>query len=273
MSKLFNMLISKLSQYVPEVTRAKEFLRNIVDSSGDAIIASDEKGIITFYSKGAVRIFGFQPEEIIGKPAVNFFSDPEKSRDLMKHLFASSEGKVFNYECSYLARDGTFVLCDTSAALVRDQEGHFAGVVSVHRDMREIKELIRKLSESEDRYRTLAEEATMGIAIVQDNRYVYVNPAFCRMLGYTPEELTQKDFTQVVSPEYRETVLNGYSKTLRAKPTLTRCESLLRHKDGRELYMEINGGRINYDKKEAVQYFFQDITKYKETERALKDSE
>jgi PAS domain S-box-containing protein len=82
-------------------------------------------------------------------------------------------------------------------------------------NFKKVKTNEQKLKESEEKFRTMSEQSSVGIAILQDDRYKYVNQAAADMLGYTVEELLdtpQGGFMNYIHPEDREFVREQATK-------------------------------------------------------------
>ena len=75
---------------------------------------------------------------------------------------------------------------------------------------REIRLRTAELAESERRYKTLVEEINDGYFVIQDDKIVLANQAFCRMHGAALQEVLGRPFLSFVSPECRERVFSSY---------------------------------------------------------------
>lgn len=97
-----------------------------------------------------------------------------------------------------------------------------------------------RLHESEDKYRTIVETSMEGILILDDNfHFVYVNPAFCAMIGVSCVNLIGKDFRPFLAEESRELVIENYKKRQRKDTVLPRYEFYIVRPDGEKRCIEI----------------------------------
>jgi PAS domain S-box-containing protein len=90
-----------------------------------------------------------------------------------------------------------------NAAPVKDKMGRIIGGVAVAQDITAQKQMERSLRESEEKFRTVFEQAAVGIGRVSfdDARWIEVNDAFCRMLGYSREALLSAPWPRITHPD------------------------------------------------------------------------
>ncbi len=116
---------------------------------------------------------------------------------------------------------------------IRDRAGRIAGAVVVGRDVTARKREVERLRVSEQRFRSIFENAPMGIAIATwDGRLQQGNPAFCDLLGYTEEELRGLWFASLIPPEDSAANLTEYKRILRGEVTSFQNESRYTRKSG-----------------------------------------
>ncbi|MBI4620146.1 MAG: PAS domain S-box protein [Desulfobacterales bacterium] len=123
-----------------ETREVKNFLENIIESSIDGITTTNNKGVITFASKGAEEMLGYRREETIGTHIYQYYlNGREDARKIMKVL--GKDGRLQNYEIDIIAKDGRIVPINTSASLIRDNRGKTIGTMGVYKDITEKKRL------------------------------------------------------------------------------------------------------------------------------------
>ncbi|WP_456473947.1 PAS domain S-box protein [Candidatus Pyrohabitans sp.] len=135
-----------------------EFLNNIMKSSGDAIVATDLEGRITFWSQGAEKLFGYTAEEMLGKNIYDLHPEEFrlKRKRMEEFLLEYLEDAIRNYRMKIYRKDGKLVDISLSLSLLKDASGRPIGMVGISKDItREVKaeeELKRKVRELEDFY-------------------------------------------------------------------------------------------------------------------------
>ncbi|MCK4792574.1 MAG: PAS domain S-box protein, partial [Desulfobacteraceae bacterium] len=128
------------------------------------------------------------------------------------------------------------------------------------------------LQESQELSRGLLEAATVGIYIVQDGKFQYINPQFEQITGYRSDELLGTYSLEHIHPDDRELVRNKAVELLKGQSRLS-YEFRFMHKDGRPLWILERVASIEYKGRPAAVGSFMDITERKQAEDALRESE
>ncbi len=190
--------------YTEELSlRAREkVFRLLVEnqSEGIGIVDQDERFLLTNHAGD--EIFGVAAGTLTGRSLLEFVT-PE-SRELIARETASRlAGRRSRYELEIVREcDGARRTIQISAAPYFDDAGRVSGTVGVFSDVTSRIAVERALQENEARLRLTFDQAPIGAAMVSlDFRYLQVNAAFCRMLGYEESELVGKSVLEVTHPE------------------------------------------------------------------------
>src|SRR6188474_1356765 len=81
-----------------ELVKTRNFLGSLIDASVDAIVAADLKGTIILFNKGAGRLYGYDPEEVIGKMSASGLYPGDGAREVMRMLRSPAHGGVDRLE-------------------------------------------------------------------------------------------------------------------------------------------------------------------------------
>lgn len=130
-----------------------------------------------------------------------------------------------------------------------------------------------KLSESEEKFRTMAEKTLVGIYIIQDDFFKYVNPRFLEIFGFTADEFTGTSPLEVVLEEDRPLVAEHIRQRLEGEIKAINYQFRGITKQGDALFLESFGSRFFYQGKPAVIGTLIDITERRETEEELRRSQ
>jgi PAS domain S-box-containing protein len=237
-------------------TRAEEALResgkryrSLVETSSDLLWEIDANGRYAYVNSRVREIFGYAPEEVVGRTPFDLMPEEEARR--LGPIFAeiAAERRPFSLlENVNLHRDGRRVVLETSGVPVFGPDGEFAGYRGMDRDITERKLAEEALRESETRYRLLAENATDVIWTVgMDMRLTYVSPSVTRLLGFTAEEAMARTMQQAYTAAAHEKAMQILAEEIalesagRHDPNRTRMLELeLVHKDGKIIPVEGN---------------------------------
>src|SRR4051794_37035600 len=135
------------------------YTRSLVESSIDALMTTDPRGIMTDANKQMEALTGCTRDELIGAPFKNNFTDPARAEAGIKRVL--NEGRVTNYELTARARDGTLTVVSYNATTFHDRDRRLQGVFAAARDVTELKRfeqtLQQKNAELEDASRMKSE--------------------------------------------------------------------------------------------------------------------
>ncbi|NHJ12986.1 MAG: PAS domain S-box protein [Candidatus Thorarchaeota archaeon] len=155
----------------------------------------------------------------------------------------------------------------------------FEGKYAIQIAMTDSTERIRaneKLRDSEERYRRLSDESIQALAILQDGRYVYANPAFASIVGHSLERIlsfTAEEVWSLVYPEDREELNRRNEEMQKGGAVAPRHRFRYVRSDGAVRWVESFVKSIEYEGRPAVQVLEIDITARMDSEKALRDSE
>ncbi len=122
-----------------ELKRTKEFLERVIDSSVDGIVSANLRGTVVLFNRAAARIFGYAPEDVIGKLRVERLYPPGVAHDVMRKIrdpSLSGYGRLEDYRVDMLGANGQKIQVLLSASLVMDA-GRPIGSVGIFTDIRD----------------------------------------------------------------------------------------------------------------------------------------
>lgn len=135
------------------------------------------------------------------------------------------------------------------------------------------REAEKALHESETKFRSLAENATAAIFLIQGEKYVYVNPALTAMTGYTFEDLSSMNFWDFIAPDMRDLVKARGLGRQKKEDLPSRYELRFITKSGEERSGSFSATLIEFQNMPAILGTVVDVTEQKRIEKALRDSE
>ena len=143
--------------------------------------------------------------------------------------------------------------------------------LAIMQDITEKEDAERTVRETENKFRILVEQSLTGIYIIQDGRFVYVNPRFAEITGYDPAELTAfDDVINIVLPEERVIVGEFIDRLLAGDTQNSHFTMHGVRKDDRIIIAEVYGSVTEYSGRPAVIGTFLDITEQREAQEELR---
>jgi PAS domain S-box-containing protein len=256
-----------------EERRHHEQLRVTLSSIGDAVIVTDDRGVVTFLNPVAEALTGWRSEQAIGKPLDDVFHIVhEETRALVESpvtkVLAHGVTVGLANHTVLLTRDGREIPIDDSGAPIRDEEDRILGVVLVFRDVTEARRAI------DARLRLAAIVESSDDAIISkdlDGRIQSWNRGAQQLYGYAPEEIIGKSIAILVPPDHDDE-LPAIMERLRRGERIEHFETRRVAKDGRRLdiSLTISPVRNSVGKLVGASAIARDITKTKRTEAALR---
>jgi PAS domain S-box-containing protein len=221
-------------------------------------------------------MLGYAPEEVLEMKPFDFMPREEAERvaDLFGTIIASRK-EFKDLENINLHKDGSLVILETSGVPVFDIDGAFRGYRGIDRDITVRKKAERTLRESEEKFRTLFDQAVDSIffmssseegLIIQD-----VNKAAQKVHGYSRDEMIGKSIADLDDRETGKHVLAR--KRILDSGAPLRFEGRHRRKDGSTFPVEVNARLISLEGRPYVLAIDRDITERKRAEERLAESE
>lgn len=211
-------------------------LASIVESSEDAIIAKDLNGIVTSWNPAATRIFGYQPEEIVGQSILKLIPEHLHAQEtyILSKLRAGEQ--IAHFETERVGKDGRQVFVLLTISPVRDGEGKIVGVSKIARDLTEM----RAMDVTRSRLAAIVESADDAILSKDLNgRITSWNCAAERTFGYSEEEMMGQSILRLV-PDELHAEQEGILEKMRRGERIEHFETVRVTKDGRRLNVSLS---------------------------------
>lgn len=112
-------------------------LAAIIRSSEDAVLTKDLTGVITAWNQGAERLYGYRPEEAIGRSVGELIIPPERRQEAKRVLSAAAGGETVSFETQRITKSGTVIDVSLRTFPIRGISGEVTAVCSVGHDVSE----------------------------------------------------------------------------------------------------------------------------------------
>jgi diguanylate cyclase (GGDEF)-like protein/PAS domain S-box-containing protein len=263
--------IAGLEQSESERKQAEEVLREseekyrlIFEYSPLGLLSFDKKGVIVACNDNFVQIIGSSREKLIG---LNMLNLPDKN--IVSAVQQALNGSPGLYESDYsstTAKKNTPVRCLFTPMNVGG--GAITGGVGIIEDITERKRLeFELLRANENNFLNIFDNAADGILIadIESRKFYSGNPAICRMLGYSLEEIKNLGIMDIHPEKDISYVIDHFEKLAKGEMTVSR-DLPVKRKDGAVIYANVNATTITLAGKTYLLGFFHDITERKEAE-------
>jgi PAS domain S-box-containing protein len=246
---------------------SEERYRVLFEQASDAIIITDKNGIVLDVNTSFVRLFGYSKEEVRGISGSNLI-DPDHLIKSPIRLDLLQAGHAVSRERKIRHKNGTLIDIEINSKMLPDGR-----ILGIGRDITERKKVEKELSEAEKKFRDLVEKSLVGVYIVQDGKFVYVNPKAAEIYGYTQEELIGKPVALIADEKEMVKVNENIRLRLDGTRDSLQYEIVARRKDGSNVNVEAYGSRTEFQERPAIIGTLSDITERKKTVEALRLSE
>jgi PAS domain S-box-containing protein len=252
-------------------------LRALFEHASDLIIAATLDGSIIRVNRATEETLRWPREALIGRNIRELITPGSFAlgEERMRRVLAGEKlPKIFGLEA--IRRDGSVVPLEGWARLLRDARGRPVGHEGVYRDITERRLAEEALRDSEERYRSLFDNASDSIlTFTLDGTVTSVNRAYAKLTGWTTDELMGENWQTLVAPVDRERMADRTRRALDGEKLPSIFEVAALCKDGHVVQLEGRTRimRTAHGTPVGFQGVYRDITERKRAEEALRESE
>jgi len=257
------------------VRRSEEYFRYLTENTYDIITVADAQGVMHYVSPSIKRVSGYEPQELIGKSAFDYMHPDDVGRIAQTYADGVTKpGYTVQVEFRWLHKDGSWHTHEAVGINALDNPS-IQGVVVHARDISERKSLQEELQRSERYYRSLTENTSDVIIVLNHKGEIrYVSPSVERASGYRPDEIVGKNLFDFAHPDDIERTGRDLAYAVRSAGVTGYAEIRIRHRDGTWHNYEAAANNLLEDPAiNGILIHTRDITERKRWEEALRDSE
>ena len=223
--------VTERKRMVEALRDSEEKFRLLSLLSPAGVYLTTPAGECLYVNDAWCRMAGLASEEALGMGWVRGLhpDDRQRVQDNWGRMVAA-RGQ-WGQEYRFRAGEGKITWVYGVAAAQEDSDGNVVRYAGVNVDITERKRMEEVLRDSEARFRALVEQSLTGIALIQDGKFVYINPRFTELFGYTEDELLGRSPIELVIEADRELVRDNLLKRMEGKIRSAHYEFRARRKD------------------------------------------
>ncbi len=245
--------------------KSDELLNTFLDQTPNIVYFKNIQNEYLKISESAEK-HGFDVGKISGKTDFDLYPDNQAEKTSSEDMEVMDSGDTIEKEERITFPSGEQAWISVRKAPQYDENGNIIGMIGILRDISPRKKTKTALEESEKIYRTIFEHSGTNV-IIQDGKFVEVNPEFEALTGYSEDELIGRNSLGIVPKEERKEVRENAIQMLkngRTEPYEHRIET----KDGGQRWLLEKVSSMRYEGKKASLASFIDITdRVEETKR------
>jgi PAS domain S-box-containing protein len=261
--------ITEHKQMENVLAESEERFRSVVENATIGMsIQHIQEACVVAVNRSLCKMLEYTEEELLGKTLLHFThpDDRDISLEYLQKL-ESEQYESITFDKRYLTKRGDIVHVISSIALVKDYNGNPKFIIEQIQDITARKNAEDALRKSAEQYRLLIENVADGVGIIQNNVLVFVNKAFCTILGRTYEELVGINPVELFHTQYKEQVKEVLAQSERGI-FQQELEAICVTGDGRKIWIEERHSMIQWGEKSALILTIIDITEDKLRELA-----
>jgi PAS domain S-box-containing protein len=285
LAQYFNFLMDKLESYSSslkgeiseraEVEKQLAIFKEFAENSGQGLLMTNLSGEITYINAALCIILDEgKPDNVLGKDVMTYYAHQEqqKLRDsIMPAVFQQGQwlGEIF-----IQSTKGKLASTIQNIFFIRDKNRNPLYVANIITDISEHERAEQTIRESEEKYRGVVEESLVGVYIIEEGMFKYVNKQYCEISGYTYEELVNKIYhLELVHPDDRDTVRDNTNARLRGESDSIAYQFRMMRKDGQEIIVKALGSVSSNKGRPAIIGTLLDISKEQVLEQQLRQAQ
>lgn len=251
-----------------EITSIDE-LEIIWNNTNDAIFLIAPDGALLKANPAFEEILGYSTEELIGNPHPPILPTLQKQKGFLERM---KKGEIIKYhEAQRVTKEGKVIDIVSSYCPVHNHNGELVCTVGMYKDVTKQIEAQRKLRESEEKYRFIANHTSDLIMILDDQKSItYVSPSSEPLLGYSSVECLDKHISVFISEHDILSFMN-WGEQLEKTNTVLETELRYKHASGCLIWMELRGSYVVDEDKKRTIIVSRDISERKKYEEELRN--
>lgn len=270
----FNIDITERKKMLKVLETSESKYRNLVETTGTGYVVLNDAGEVLAANDEYLRMTGHSNiNDILGRKVTEWTAPHDLKRNAAAVKECFKKGIIRNLEIDYIWEDETVLPIELNATTLEIDGSK--QIITLCKDITLRRQSEKALRESEERFRRIFENGPLGmITLNRELRFTSANSAFCKMIGYSADELKEITFKEITHPDHLSQDSEAAKKLIAKKIPMYKTEKRYIRKDGGEIWAAITVTLI-HDSNGVFQHFLtliEDITQRKAAEEALQNT-
>ncbi|MCX6133311.1 MAG: PAS domain S-box protein [Ignavibacteriales bacterium] len=256
-------------RYLAEIAlrESEQRLRTVVAHMPVVLFSVNQQGMFTLSEGRGLSALGLKPGEVVGKSVYDVYREfPEALDQIRRALAGEAVAGVVSI--------GPIVF-ETHYTHLHNSSGEIVGAIGVAMDVTARRRAEEALQESEKMYKSLIEQSSDPVYMLQNDRLMFVNRAWEELFGYSSAEALSEGFSllSIVAPESRIVVEERLRRYHSGETAPSRYELRGMRRDGSYVDLDVSVAYLEWKGRPAIQGMYRDITERKRAEEAIRHSQ
>ena len=268
--------ITERKQAEAALRKSERELRTTIETIPAFVVSALPDGSVDFLSQSLLDYTGLSREQWLGWGWKDIAHPEDADRAVNTWRAALAGGEPLEVEVRYRRADGKYRWYLGRQVPLRDDKGNIVKWYGTLHDIEDRKQAEAALQKSEERWRSVYENSAIGVALTDLNgRFLAVNRAYEKILGYTEEEVCKLTFLEITEEHYRNANRELVSELLEGERQQFQIEKQYLRKDGTLRWVSNNVSLVpgTESTPRFIMALSEDITQRKQAEAALRESE
>ncbi len=267
--KLMNAgLAEKIEQGSAQFRKSEAKYKSLIEQASDAIYVLDMEGRFTDVNESMCKMMGYTRQELL-QLNIEQIIDPEELKvDPLLKSIRDKQQSIFR-ERTFVTKNGVSFPVEVNVKVFSDDR-----IMVIARDISNRKKMETELRDAELKFRTIADKSMVGVYIIQNGKYTYVNPRFASIFDYQPHELINNvNVLSIIHESFRGIANENVRRRMEGELDSVHYEAMGLKKGGETNWIELYGSRTMMSGEPTIIGSLIDITERKKAEEELRSSE
>ncbi len=257
-----------LEEQKAQINNTRILLEQLINNLPAHIYLKDSNLKYLLVNKSYSEVLQLPINEIIGKSDKEL-NQPEIYEKIDNEILQTKQ-RIQDFEFQHTNKKKEIFWTSTIKVLYNDIQGNTKGIIGIVQDITKRKIAEQALKESEEKFNSIVTNANEGIFIVQNGVFKFVNRHGASLIGSTPDDILEKEFTSFIHIDDRERILNNYKDKLVVGEEISKYSYRYYNASNELRWAEVSSIFHIWENQPAVLAFISDVTERKIAEEEIK---